>query len=275
MFTTPSGQPITTRITVGTLKTVSTAGNLAGITISNLPERVVLNFGTGRQIPQTVTSPAQYASGSQYIYGLWDWDMDSWNSLSSYQPAISLKAPQTINNQSSGSPSIVQQTITTTAASGSTPAYRTISKNAVCWKGASGCSGSIFGWYMQLPAAGEQIIFDPILSPDGELVINTFIPASSTPLTCKAADTSGFSMGMLPDSGQGSPTPYFYLNTNISADGVQLNGVGIPALLSSGQTADQNAEYFITQTSGGAAPPTKVNRHVIVTGTRLNWLQRR
>ncbi|WP_369622469.1 PilC/PilY family type IV pilus protein, partial [Pseudoalteromonas distincta] len=42
MFTTPSGQPITTRITVGTLKTVSTAGNLAGITISNLPERVVL-----------------------------------------------------------------------------------------------------------------------------------------------------------------------------------------------------------------------------------------
>ena len=58
-------------------------------------------------------------------------------------------------------------------------------------------------------------------------------------------------------------------------DGVQLNGVGIPALLSSGQAGDQNAEYFITQTGAGAAKPLPVNRHVIVTGARLNYLQRR
>lgn len=271
LFSTPAGQPITTRITVGAVHTITTTQNLAGITLSSQPIRMIINFGTGQKIPQTVTSPAQYASGTQYIYGLWDWDMVNWNKLSAGQQAVALSAPQTISTSN-----LVLQTITTTAGTGSTPAYRTISKNAVCWKGGSGCSpATSMGWYMQLPATGEQIIYDPILSPDGELVINTFIPASSTPLSCKAADNAGFSMGMMPDSGAGSPTPYFYLNSNLSADGVQLNGVGIPALLSSGQTADQNSEYFITQTTSGAAPPTKVNRHVIVTGTRLNWLQRR
>jgi hypothetical protein len=137
---------------------------------------------------------------------------------------------------------------------------------------------------MQLPATGEQIIFDPVLSPDGELVVNTFIPTSSTPLDCKASTSSGFSMGVLPDTGSGGlapsasstgPTVYFNVSSTIAADGVQLNGVGIPALMSSGQTADQNAEYFITQTGSGAAPPMSVNRHVIVTGARLNYLQRR
>jgi type IV pilus assembly protein PilY1 len=271
LFSAGSAQPITTRLAVGTLKSVTTTQNLAGIRLSNDPQRVIVNFGTGRQIPQTVTNPTTYATGSQYLYGIWDWDMDAWNALSSYQQAISLKAPQSVTVST-----LQQQTITTIAASGSTLSYRTISHTPVCWKGGTGCTpASVYGWYMLLPGTSEQVIFDPILSPDGELVVNTFIPSPSSPLNCKAGQSSGYSMGMAPDTGQGSPSPYFYLNTNLSADGVQLNGVGMPALLSSGQTADQNAEYFITQTTGGAAPPTKVNRHVIVTGARLNWLQRR
>jgi type IV pilus assembly protein PilY1 len=264
---------------------VSTLQNLAGLTISNAPERVIVNFGTGRQIPQTVTTAAQYASGSQYLYGIWDWDMVHWNNISPVQQAVSLKAPQTISGPASASPNLQRQVITTIAATGSLPSYRTLTHNPVCWAGGSGCTpASSFGWYMQLPATGEQIIFDPVLSPDGELVVNTFIPTSSSPLDCKASLSSGFSMGMLPDSGAGSPTAYFNVSsgtagtngtTGITADGVQLNGVGIPALLSSGQKSDQNAEYFITQTGSGAAAPIAVNRHVIVTGARLNYLQRR
>jgi type IV pilus assembly protein PilY1 len=280
LFSAGSSQPITTRPVVGTLKTVSTLQNLAGLTISTAPERVVVNFGTGRQIPQTVTTPTQYASGTQYLYGVWDWDMDNWNKISPVQQAVSLKAPQSVSTST-----LQQQTITTVAAAGTIPSYRTVSRNAVCWSGGSGCTPATqFGWYMQLPATGEQIIFDPVLSPDGELVVNTFIPTTSTPLDCKASTSSGFSMGVLPDTGSGGlapsagstgPTAYFNVSSTIAADGVQLNGVGIPALMSSGQTADQNAEYFITQTGSGAAPPMSVNRHVIVTGARLNYLQRR
>jgi len=280
LFAAGSAQPITTRPVVGTLKTVSTLQNLAGLTISTAPERIIVNFGTGRQIPQTVTTPSQYATGSQYLYGVWDWDMDAWNKISPVQQAVSLKAPQSVALST-----LQQQTITTVAATGSVPSYRTVSRNAVCWKGGSGCSPkTMFGWYMLLPASGEQIIFDPVLSPDGELVVNTFIPTTSSPLDCKATNSSGFSMGVLPDTGSGGqapapgsagPTAYFNVTSTIAADGVQLNGVGIPALLSSGQTADQNAEYFITQTGAGAATPMSVNRHVIVTGARLNYLQRR
>ena len=50
-----------------------------------------------RLIPQTVTTSAQYASGTQYLYGVWDWDMDNWNKISPVQQAISLKAPQTVS----------------------------------------------------------------------------------------------------------------------------------------------------------------------------------
>ena len=82
-------------------------------------------------------------------------------------------------------------------------------------------------------------------------------------------------MGIQPDTGAGSPTPFFAINGSLSADGIQLNGTGIPSFLSSGQAADNNSEYLITQTNGGPAPPAKVNRHVIVAGQRLNWIQRR
>jgi type IV pilus assembly protein PilY1 len=276
LFTTPSGEPITTRLAVGTLRKITTTKRLSGITISNDPERVIINFGTGRTIPQTVTSPAQYASGAQYLYGIWDWDMSAWNLQSPPQLALSLPAPQLIAGPASSTPNLQQQTITTVAASGAIPAYRSVSHTPVCWKGASGCSpAAMLGWYVQLPVSGEQVIFDPVLSRDGELVVNTFVPPSNSILSCKAAQSTGFSMGLQPDSGGGSATPYFYLNADLSVDGVQLNGVGIPALLSSGQSGDQNAEYFITQTTGGPVPPTKVNRHVVVTGQRLNWIQRR
>lgn len=279
LFTTPSGQPITTRMTAGALKTVVFTRSVAGITFDTKPERVMISFGTGQQTPQTVTSPTQYTSGTQALYGLWDWDFGdpttpatgSWNSLSAGQKAISLASPQSVKLAN-----LVQQTITTVAAAGATPAYRTVSKNALCWKGSSGCgASSTMGWYVQLPATNEQIIFDPVLTADGELVVNTFIPATNTPLSCKAAQPTGFSMGLDPMSGGGSPVGYFYVSTNQSADGVQLNGIGIPALISSGQTSDMNSTYFITQTSSGTAAPNKVNHGIIANGTRLNWLQRR
>jgi hypothetical protein len=105
-------------------------------------------------------------------------------------------------------------------------------------------------------------------------------------LSCNTtAAGTGFTMGVSPGTGGGqntgtttNPTGYFQVNTNsgtLGVDGIQLNGTGIPFFIQSGQQGDNNAEYMVTQTSSGAATPTATNRHVIVAGKRLTWIQRR
>jgi type IV pilus assembly protein PilY1 len=274
LFTDPNGLPITTQVTVSTLRTIVTQIGLGTQTVTHEPERIMLNFGTGRVIPQSVTSAAQYAAGPHYLYGIWDADMSDWNTQSPSQPAITLASGQVPKVTSRSS--LLQQTISTTAATNTTPAYRNISHTAICWSGTSNCTPGQMGWYIQLPGTNEQVIFDPVISPDGELVVNTFIPSADTPLSCSSGLPTGFTMGMQPDTGAGSPTPFLTVNGNLNADGVQLNGTGLPSFVMSGQTSDANAEYLLTQsTSGTAAKPTKVNRHVVVSGQRLNWIQRR
>lgn len=280
LFSAGSGQPITTRPAVGTVKTITTATTLAGVSVSTAPERVEVDFGTGRQIPQTLSAATQYASGQQYLYGIWDWDMGTqgvpgsgWNALSARQQAISLTSQ---GSQTISLSNLVKQMVTTEVATTSTQlGYRLVSHNTICWKADSNCSGgTAMGWYMPLPDTDEQVIFDPVLSPSGELTVNTFVPSTSTVLSCSQAAATGWSMGLLPDSGAGSPTPFFYINGSLQADGVQLNGTGTPSFLRSGQAADNNADYLITQTSNGSAA-SRVNESTIVTGQRLNWIQRR
>jgi type IV pilus assembly protein PilY1 len=297
LFTTPSGQPITAGLTVGSLRAV-TLTNLGGQLLDTTkPQRIVINFGTGQQTPQSLTQSAQYATGQQYLFGIWDWDFNApstatqpgWNSRSSLKAIASSSATAPSSLALSN---LQQQTITTTTpASGS--AYRTVTNNVVCWAVvgpldySSSCPnpGTKYGWYIALPSTQEQVIFNPILSPDGELVVNTYIPAQDSPLSCNAATSgTGFTMGVAPGTGSGqtSGTPstvagFFQVNTNsgvLGVDGVQLNGTGIPWFLNSGQKGDNNAEYLITQTSSGAAT-SGTNSHTLVMGKRVNWVQRR
>ena len=295
LFTTPNNQPITTAVTVGTLKGIDTTSLGGQVLSSNNPERVIIGIGTGQQIPQTLTSAAQYASGTQYLFGVWDWDMVAvntpgqtpWNTLSTLQ-AVGINAA----SESITTSNLQQQTITTNYASNGT-AYRVVSTNAVCWvvymslDGSSSCgtgAGTMLGWYMALPSTGEQAIFNPVISTDGAFVINTFIAPQDSPLSCTtASQSSGFTMAVDPETGGGTTASdgsggFFSVNTNsgvAGADGLQLNGTGIPSFISSGQKGDNNSEYLLTQTSNGAAAPTPTNRHAIVVGKRLNWVQRR
>jgi type IV pilus assembly protein PilY1 len=291
LFTTPAGQPITTAVTVSTLKTINTTFSLTGQVLSTVPERVMINFGTGRQIAQTLTSATQYATTQQAFYGIWDWDMGTpsttttpgtgWNAISPGQEGIYIASgPKPIAFSS-----LQQQTFTSSSDAGFN--LRHASKNPVCWPSSplsttpnpSGCSSANqYGWYMNLPVTNglaEQIIFDPTISPDGTFVSNTFVPPQTSPLVCQPTGSTGFSMALQPDNGQGTPPGYFRLPDGTSADGIQLNGVGIPSFVSSGQPADSNAEYIITQTPNGVATPTALNRMAIINGQRLNWAQRR
>jgi type IV pilus assembly protein PilY1 len=298
LFTTPARAPITSGMTVSVLRQFVMTNVRDQVVDSARPARVIINFGTGRQIHGSLTSPAQYATAPQYLFGIWDWNFNydpvkGWNAISSTR-AVALdpgKGAWPIQLST-----LQAHTITTVPQSPPALSYRTVSQEPICWvayealDASSACkpgvAGTQYGWYIQLPAQQEQIIFNPVLSPDGELVVNTFIPPQDSPPSCHRQDTStGFSMAVQPGTGSADPggagaavQSYFTVGTNTGtawADGVQLNGTGIPSFLSSGRRGDHNAQYLLTQTPQGPAPPTPTNRHVVVSGKRLNWIQRR
>src|SRR5699024_2597168 len=145
-----SRQPITTAITVLSVKTGTVT-------------RDMLYFGTGRFRPKTETHGGEYASGTQTFYGIWDWDMSSWNSGSATEYA-SLSDTQEIERDD-----LLAQTVVTKSlqSNGTEKGYRTLSKNKeVCWKDGKGASSTCsdhdqYGWRFDLPGNNEQIIYNP------------------------------------------------------------------------------------------------------------------
>ena len=71
---------------------------------------------------------------------------------------------------------------------------REIPNNAtICCAGQTGCSGSAakFGWYLNLPGAQEQVIFNPALVAQA-LTVNSIVPALNSPTTCTNVSDTGF-----------------------------------------------------------------------------------
>src|SRR5450830_256955 len=278
IFTTPSGQPITTKVLVSSVQ--QSKGN----------SRLVLNFGTGVQFPQTLTSGATYASGTQSLYGIWDWDMTAWNALSSIDYAT-LSAPQTITTSN-----LATQTITSySGGTGSVSGYRTVTQNAVCWSGSKTCSGtnSQFGWQMSLPTSGEQIIYSPVIQ-NGGLFVNTTIPAVNQVLSCVTQPASGFTMALAPDTGGAPVSSYFAtaaLNAGISAPagsviaGLGLSGTGTPTFVTTtgkssnsggtGSTGSISQQYMINQNNSGTGTVTPNDQAGSASGKRMTWIKLR
>jgi type IV pilus assembly protein PilY1 len=289
-----SAQPITTAVQVSTLKTID-YNVLTGKVLDTKPQRVIINFGTGQQTPQSLNATTLYATGTQALYGVWDWDMGSpstagtWNYLSPGQQGVGLTsgAPEPIT-----SANLIQQTFTSTSTT------RSVSNPPVpvCWPtattgtglnnpqdSASCPKGEVdYGWYMNLTTSTnngtstyEQVIFDPVVNADGLFIVNTYIPANNSPLNCTPNSPSGWTMALEPDSGAGAPTGGYFLSSGGAAvDGIMLNGVGTPTFISTG-AKDNNTEFMLTQNGSGLATPTAVQRHSVVAGQRLNWIQRR
>ena len=231
LFTATAGQPITTRVAVSI--TPKTAG----------ARRVIVDFGTGRKFPQTVTVPEQFASGSQSLYGIWDWNMANWNSLSATQLA-SLAAPQTVALSN-----LTTQTLTPVANS-----VLDVTSNPVCWAGSTTCtSGNTqFGWTVALPGAGEQLIFNPLLYGNA-FILNTTIAAVNSPTSCVVLHDTGNTIALSTTTGGslGSTTSgsFFKNSTDTNAAGQQTNGTGQPFIVQAGGNA-----FLLTQTLGDAPP---------------------
>jgi type IV pilus assembly protein PilY1 len=253
LFTTANNAPITTKAIV--IKgTRSTAGTT----------RVVVNFGTGQKTPQTTSSAATYATGTQTLYGVWDWDMDAWNVLAGSGAAAakmtSLTAPQTITANST---SLTNQTITATFASGGIN-YRQVSNSSVAWKDLP--SGTKYGWYLDMPTSQEQVIYNPTII-QGAFVVNTSIPANNTPLNCSNSLDSGWTMAIDPLTGGALKTAFFTINgKNVS--GINNGSVGTAFVITY-----NGKSYLMAKKSDGTLTSTVYNPPGGFTGSRLNWHQ--
>jgi type IV pilus assembly protein PilY1 len=243
LFTVPAGSPITTMLQVVTIP--ATVG---------AQQRVMVDFGTGQKIPQTNLTPAQYATGFQHLYGIWDWNMAGWNAASSVQLA-SLPAPQTITNAQ-----LQAQFLTYNA----TDMDFDVTSNPVCWSGSTACAGgpgmnTQFGFRVRLPGTNEQVVFNPTVFQNS-LIVNTTIPAVNTPTSCQVLHDTGNTLVLSVSTGglstvttNGVTTGVFQNTTDTNIAGSQTNGTGTPFIALAGGNA-----FILTQSLGDAptAPPS-------------------
>lgn len=262
LFSTPSGQPITTKVLVGI------------VPAANGAPRVMVDFGTGQQIPQTVSAPASYSTSAQALYGVWDWDMGAWNSLASASQKGALTGPVAIATTNLQTQTIINS-VSTPNTNGVT-GYRTVSNTKVCWQGATDCASgnNKFGWALALPGTQEQIVYSPILS-QGAFIVNTTIPANNTPLSCTASPNLGWTMAINPASGGAFQQSFFgdkagdfvtYLGGSVS--GVQLGAVGRPSVVTA-----VGHPYLVNQTTSGVGHVDQINPPGGTIGSRLTWQQ--
>jgi type IV pilus assembly protein PilY1 len=303
IFTTPAGQPITSKLIVASV--ASTAN-----------PRVLIEFGTGQITPMTNYSAAQYSTSTQALYGIWDWNMAAWNAKSTAQyaalpngPVAAPALPAVPLAAISGTSRLLQQTITSTStatAANTGTDYRTVSSAPVCWADTAGCTAGQFGWYLQLvsgnaypvdpavpqtgnpayaanPVVYEQIIFSPVLE-SGAFIVNTTIPPANSAIMCFSSQASGYTMAINPATGGAFVNSFFddgahnFLNVNSTAtgninepvSGIALGGTGSASIVVAGTQS-----YLITQTVAGVGAIEAVNPPGGTKGSRLTWIQKR
>lgn len=275
LFTTPSGQPITTQLVVASGQTA------AG------PNTMMIAFGTGQKSPFTNTGATQYASTTrQAIYGVWDWAFANWNAKSPTQyasltpSASGLATPYTATVSN-----LAEQTFTPNPSTGNVD----ITSNAtVCWQGTTVCSGSTndqFGWYETLPGGSlsqgtpEQIVFNPALV-GGAIVVNSTIPPVNDLLSCSTSTATGFTYAVSVLSG-GAFKSFFpqYHDYDANNDPVNIAGVGTNASGTSFDVTTANGTHWLVyqRYAPGAKPPSplEINVGSNAVGHQLTWTQLR
>ncbi|MFC7207461.1 pilus assembly protein [Comamonas endophytica] len=251
------GRPITTAPTVTS-------------SLSGSDYRVILSFGTGKVYPQTLNASSYVVPGSQYLLGIWDHDLDSWNARSGVKYKA-LSAGKTADYAD-----LQAQQITEVAQGNAAVGYsrvRTVSQNRVCWQGATLCpnGNDRYGWKMELPAANEQVIYNPTIS-GGMLVVNTTIPEVTQVLSCTAQSSAGFTMALLPDTGAAPARSYF---KGITADGGIVAGLGLGGVGTTSNLSSSKQDFIVTNTNDGKAKIVNVDKTLSITPKRLTWIQRR
>jgi type IV pilus assembly protein PilY1 len=277
LFKTPGGQPITTAI-----------AGAVGAPAAGMQQQLMLLFGTGQKTPLTASGPATYATGTQSFYGVWDWNMSSWNAKSSATYASLAAGTAGALTQAN----LVQQTVTVNA----TTLNRDITTNATpCWSGQSGCTGSSaqYGWYFNFPGAQEQLIYSPeLIAP--AVTMNSILPAPNNPTSCTTVSDEGFTYvlnamtggayayAFYPSSVQGqlganpNQTLQAQLNDQFAA-GIQTNATGTSVVVT-GSNGNTTLVYQNNQSCGASGTCQNVSTLNVpsnVSGRRVSWIERR
>ncbi|HXZ59647.1 MAG TPA: PilC/PilY family type IV pilus protein [Steroidobacteraceae bacterium] len=284
VFTAPSGQPVTTAIVAA-----------SGAPYAGMSPYLMLLFGTGQKFPLTNVNPATYAAGSQSLYGVWDWNLTNWNTLSRVQYAALTSTATGLPgaNRTIQQANLLAQTVTINASTGN----RDIMTNqTVCWQGTTTCTGTNnqFGWFINLPGTQEQVIYNPELVQQA-LTVNTIVPASNDPTSCAIPTDTGFTYVLsamtgaafnqvfLPPSEAANPvvnTNPAYLDAN--AIGIQTNATG-SSFITGNSSGTMYLIYETNQVQGGAGAAGNaiqsgtlgLNLPPNTTGRRISWVERR
>ena len=286
VFKTPAGEPITTAIVAA-----------SGAPYAGMANYLMLLFGTGQKFPLSNLNPATYAGGTQTLYGVWDWNLTAWDTLSRVQYAALSATASGLGGNPIQQASLTAQVATINAATGNRDMSST---NQICWMGTSTCVGSNnkFGWYLNLPGTQEQIIYSPELVQQA-LTVNSIVPASNDPTSCAIPTDTGFTYvlyamtgGVIQNNGYGVFLPPSELNNpnvntnpaylDANAIALQTNATG-SSFITGNSSGTMYLIYETNQVQGGnganngniQSGTLGLNLPPNTTGRRISWIERR
>jgi type IV pilus assembly protein PilY1 len=294
LFKTPNGQPITTQLI------------LAAAPLSGTLPSVLVAFGTGQKTPLSITAGSSYVSGTQSLYGVWDWNMSGWNALSSAAQYAGLTAAQVHTATGLSAPyTLGQGNLQSQVFSVSTTAGAVDTTNTpVVWEQCvSSCNAGVFGWYANLPGSSgatsstgaqivEQVVSTPTLDQSA-FIVNSTIPANNSTLSCTSSSDQGVTYVLNVTTGGTFPTssastiPPPSSSTNFSTAfvnyhdtsmvGLTTNETGALTVVNTLEGTSWLVGEGITPPAPGSPPPppTQINLPANTSINRLTWVELR
>jgi type IV pilus assembly protein PilY1 len=261
LFTTVTGQPITTVINISSGATTAGANT------------IVLTFGTGNRTQFNNANPVQFAGTTpavtQSLYGVWDWNMSSWNSKSGTQYASLTTAAA--NLPGAGYTVAPSNLLAETFALNSDSSTRDIAGTApICWAGTPTCAGNPqFGWKVAMFGNLEQVVYNPQLVK-GVFTVNSIVPANNQPNSCVTNNDQGYTYAIAVLTGAAVPG-FFVSFHDTQAVGIRTDAVGTSFPV----TSSTGALWLVSQTVTNQPILTQVNPGANGKGRRLTWVQLR
>jgi type IV pilus assembly protein PilY1 len=273
------------------------------LVISNLVpgagQFLLIEFGTGQRTQITNAAPESFLSGTQALYGVWDWNLSAWNAMSGTQYfTVAASTTGLASPFALGLANLTAQTLTPNASNGTVNGTNA----TICWSGTASCAtggNKSFGWYANLPGASEQIIFNPVFF-QGAMLVNSSIPAVNAATSCTINTDTGFTYALNIANGgvfnNAFPTfsftnPANNISTGTIADptaaGVETNATGSVFVVNTPtssnivfQTVSGTVSGGTTGTTGtgtgiGTGNSTVLNVPTNTLAKRLTWVERR
>ena len=280
LFTTPAGQPITTSIVAA-----------SGAASAGQQQQLMLLFGSGQKTGLTNLAGNTYATAQQSLYGVWDWNLSGWDSISGAQYASLPAATAGTLGQTN-----LQQQVVNVASAANGGDVEIQNNATICWAGGSGCTGSSaqYGWYLNFPSTQEQVIYSPELVAQA-ITVNTIVPAQTSPTSCATGTDLGYTYVLSALTGaafnQVFLPPSEALNPGVASNQSYIDQHAIAMLtnatgssfVTSNTSGYEYLVYETNQTQGGPGGNGNniqggslgLNLPPNTTGHRLSWIELR